>query len=54
MSQEIKQKIEYLIKLINNPLADQNNIIRLQKELEWVNTANWTQQDWQLFNQLSK
>lgn len=48
MSQEIKNKLVDLL----SPQADLNNMRRLKKELEWVDTANWTQSDWQLYYQV--
>lgn len=52
MSQEIKNKFIHLASLVRNPYADSNNLNRLKKELEWVNTINWTQADWQLYHQV--
>lgn len=52
MNQETKNKFTHLASLKRNPLSNQGNIQRKMKELEWVNTANWQQEDWQLYQQV--
>lgn len=54
MDEATKNQLRHLAELIRNPLSDQNNVTRKKKELEWVNTANWTQGDWQLYHSAFK
>jgi len=52
MTPQIKNKFLHLATLVKNPLADLANIQRLKKELELVDTSNWSQEDWQLYHQV--
>lgn len=52
MEKAIRNKIEHLIMIKKNPLADLNNINRLKKDLEWINVANFSPQDMQLLSQV--
>jgi len=52
MNQEIKNKVDYLLKLKANPFADLNYINRLKRDLEWANTAGFTTQERQLLNKV--
>lgn len=54
MDTEIKNKFIHLASLVRNPLADIDNIICLKKELEYVNTATFSVEDWQLYYQVFK
>lgn len=51
MIKEIENKLRYLAELRKNPFTDVNTINRLSKELEYINTAQFTNTDWQLYKQ---
>lgn len=46
MDEQTKNQLKYLAELRKNLDSDQTNISQKKKELEWVNTANWSQEDW--------
>ena len=54
MEETIKNKMMHLAELQRNPMADINNIQRLKKELELINVAYFTPEDWQLYRQAFK
>ncbi len=51
MNKETENKLRYLAELRRNPMSNKYTIQRLGKELEYINVADFTQEDWQLYKQ---